>query len=455
MRTKSSIQMYLSFSGKSTLKVVKEYREKYTAIDEILRKNPSILVAAHRDLAGNLSESRGGRRTKYTSEEILRALIVMFIEGDSYRDVVVRIENSEFLRNFVGLGTRSMMDFTFLSRAFGCLSMGTWEVINQRLTAYAVAEEKISGDKLRADTTVYEANIHYPTDSSLLWDSYRVLVRILRRIREEYPGLGLMSCRFHDRRVKRLYSFISRNASSKSKRKQLKVKSTYRELIEAVERVVGISGEVVCLLPEVGSDREELKHYLSLAVHVTDQARRRVLEGEKLASDKKLYSIFEEHTELIKRGKAGKPIEFGHKVLLGQTGEKFICQYQVMPSRREDKDLVDEIIEFHVETFGKRPDVLAADKGFYESTGKLTKLEEGIDIVSICKMGRRNREEQERETEKMFKDAQRFRAGIEGTISVLKRAFNLFRCLFRGFKNYAASVGCAVFCHNLVLLTRL
>lgn len=454
MRTKSSTQMYLSFGCKSTLKVVKEYRGKYTAMDEILRKNPSILAAAHRDLAGSLSESRSGRRTKYTSEEILKALIVMFIEGDSYRDVVVRIENSEFLKGFVGLGTRSMMDFTFLSRAFGCLSTGTWEVINQRLTAYALAEEKISGDTFRVDTTVYETNIHYPTDSSLLWDSYRVLVRILRRISEDYPGLGL-SYRFHDRKVKKLYSFISRNASSTSKKKQRKVKSTYRELIKAVERVVGISNGVVFLLPEGGSDREELKHYLSLAAHVIDQARRRVLEGEKLASDKKLYSIFEEHTELIKRGKAGKPIEFGHKVLLGQTGEKFISQYQVMRSRREDKDLIDEIIESHVKTFGKKPDVLAGDKGFYESMDKLTKLEEDIDIVSICKKGRRNEEEQERESSDMFMAAQRFRAGIEGTISVLKRAFNLFRCLFRGFKNYAASVGCAVFCHNLVLLTRL
>ena len=100
-------------------------------------------------------------------------------------------------------------------------------------------------------------------------------------------------------------------------------------------------------------------------------------------------------------------------------------------------------------------DVLATDKGFYESMEKLTELEKDIDIVSICKKGRSNREEQERETDELSKDAQRFRAGIEGTISVLKRAFNLFWCLFRGFKNYASSVGCAVFCHNLVLLTRL
>ncbi len=454
MRTKSSTQMYLGFSGESTLKIVKEYRWKYAAIGELLRKNPSILAAAHLDLAASLSVSSGGRRTKYTSEEILRALIVMFIEGDSYRDAVVRIENSEFLREFVGLHAKSMMDYTFLSRAFGCLSPETWTVINQRLTAYALAEKKITGARLRTDTTVYETNIHYPTDSFLLWDSYRVFVRNLRCIRKEYPGLGL-KYRFHDRRVKRLYSFISRNASSRKKSKKRKVKSTYRELIEALERVVGISSEVVCLLPEPDPYAEDLMHYLPLALRVMDQARRRIFDGEKLSATEKLYSIFEEHTELIKRGKAGKAIEFGHKILLGQTGEKYISQYLVMPSRREDKDLVDELIESHVETFGMKPDVLAADKGFYESMKKLTKLEKDIDVVSICKKGRRNLEEQERETDELFKNAQRFRAGIEGTISVLKRAFNLFRCLFRGFKNYAASVGCAVFCHNLVLLTRL
>ena len=454
MRTKSSLQMYLSFGGVSTLKVVKEYRGKYTAIDEILRKNPSILAAAHRDLAGSLSESRGGRRTKYTSEEILRALLVMFIEVDSYRDVVVRIENSEFLRGFVGLGTRSMMDFTFLSRAFGCLSLRTWKDINERLRSYAVANEKVSGDKLRADTTVYEANIHYPTDSSLLWDSYRVLVRLLRRVRREYPGLNL-TYRFHDRKVKKRYLFISRTAGSRSKGKQRKVRSTYRDLIKAVERVVEFSDEVVALLPKADPYALELDHFRPLAGRVIYQARCRVLEGKQLSANEKLYSIFEEHAELLKRGKARKPIEFGHKVLIGQTAEKFITQYQVMRNKREDKDLIDEVIESHIETFGEKPDVLAADRGFYESMDKLTKLEKDIDIVSICKKGRRNEEEQERESSDAFMDGQRFRAGIEGTISVLKRAFNLFRCLFRGFKNYAASVGCAVFCHNLVLLTRL
>ena len=100
-------------------------------------------------------------------------------------------------------------------------------------------------------------------------DSYRVLVRNLRRIREQHPGLDLRY-RFHDRRVKKLYSFISRNASSRKKSKQRKVKSTYRELIEAVGRVVGISSEVACLLPGSDPYGEDLKHYLPLALHVMD-----------------------------------------------------------------------------------------------------------------------------------------------------------------------------------------
>ena len=165
--------------------------------------------------------------------------------------------------------------------------------------------------------------------------------------------------------------------------------------------------------------------------------------------------MFEEHTELLKRGKAGKPIEFGHKVLIAQTAEKFIHHYQVYPKRQEDKELLKPTLKAHKQLFGTGPDVLATDKGFYENMKQIMKLEKNIVTVSICKKGRRNQQEYERESTEEFKDGQRFRAGCEGSISVLKRVFNLGRCLFKGFKNYAASVGCGIFCHNLVLLTRL
>ena len=126
-----------------------------------------------------------------------------------------------------------------------------------------------------------------------------------------------------------------------------------------------------------------------------------------------------------------------------------------MPKRIEDKDLLEPAVESHRTLFGRYPDLLTTDKGFYESMKQIAGLEEKIGIVSIAKKGRRTREEYERETSEAFIEAQRFRAGAEGSISVLKRAFKLGRCLFKGFKHYAAGVGLAVLCHNLVLLTRL
>ena len=454
MRTKSTEQQYFDFSSKSRLKVVNEYRQKYGLISQLLDDNPQLVSLVHRDLVRMLSQSKRGRKSEYTSEQILRSLIVMFVEQDSFRQVVIRIENSEFLRHFVGLGIKSMMAFSFLDKAFCVLSDGTWETMNRILAQYAKEQEKISSEKLRLDTTVYETNIHYPTDSSLLWDSFRTLARLLQQIQQELPQLPLKH-RFHIKKVKKLAYFITRNGRSNNKSKTRKVKSTYRKLIERVNWIAEITREALVILHRAGYEAELLAHYLPIAERIISQAEQRVFQDVIVAADEKVYSLFEEHTELLKRGKAGKPIEFGHKVLIAQTGEKFIHHYQVYLKRQEDKELLEPTLKAHKQLFGTGPDVLATDKGFYENMKQITKLEKSIVTVSICKKGRRNQQEYERESTEEFKDGQRFRAGCEGSISVLKRVFNLGRCLFKGFKNYAASVGCGVFCHNLVLLTRL
>ena len=128
MRTQSTSTMYFDFSGTSSIKVAQDYRAKYEAISQLLKANPGILALAHRDWARLLSTSAKGR-DGYTSEQLLRALIVMFLEGDSYRDTVVRIDTSEFLQHFVRLGVRPTMDFTFLNKAFGALSARTLEAM--------------------------------------------------------------------------------------------------------------------------------------------------------------------------------------------------------------------------------------------------------------------------------------------------------------------------------------
>ena len=453
MRTKVSTEMYFDFSSPSSIKIGQEYRAKYEALSGLLDDNPELLSLAHRDWQRLLSTSARGR-DGYTSEQLLRALIVMFIEGDDYRGTVVRIDTSEFLQYFVRLGVETTMDFTFLSRAFCALSAETIQAMNDILSRYALEQEKISGEKQRMDTTVYETNIHYPTDSSLLWDSYRTLCRLLREIQKELPQLNLQH-RYHDKKVKKRATYIARNASSSSKQTQREVKKRYRELIGSVRWIHNIGREVLERLDAHDYLAPTLSHYLPLVDRIINQAHQRVIDGVTLPPDEKLYSLFEEHTELIKRGKAGKPVEFGHKILLSQTGEKFIHHYEVLPRRIEDKDLLPSALEAYKNLFGDYPDVLAADKGFYESMKQLLDLEKDISLVSIAKKGRRNQAEYDRETSEEFLAGQRFRAGSEGSISVLKRVFKLGKCFFRGFKNYAASVGLAVLCHNLVLLTRL
>jgi IS5 family transposase len=176
-------------------------------------------------------------------------------------------------------------------------------------------------------------------------------------------------------------------------------------------------------------------------------ARRREFDGEKVPNSDKVFSIFEAHTELIMRGRRGQPIEFGHKVLLTQSREKFITDYVVLEKNRGDDELLPLVLDRHEQRYGSRPETIAADKGFCPDSDTYEDLQEQVDFLGVP---RRTRD---------FGDAmmgiwQQWRAGIEGTISCLKRAFRLARCCFRGFKNFASAIGSAVFCHNLRILAK-
>jgi len=136
MRTQMSNEHYFNFAGESSLKIVNDYREKYGVLSMILDDNPDLLAQAHQDWVQLLSTSDAGR-DGYTSEQLLRALIVMFIEGKSYRNtivLIVLIDNSEFLQHFVRLGVKSTMDFTFLNRAYSALGATTIDTMNAILT---------------------------------------------------------------------------------------------------------------------------------------------------------------------------------------------------------------------------------------------------------------------------------------------------------------------------------
>jgi len=437
--------------GQNENKIICEYRREYKGIGEILDKCPEILDMAHRDLEQlSKTTSRRGRNAEFTSENLLRAILVMQREGFDYREASVRIAESETLQNFCRLRRKRTIDFTLLNKAFGALRPETWEMMNHVLGLSALSEEAISIEHLRTDTTVTECNIHWPTDSSLLWDTYRVIAREMSRGRELDP----LSCpwRFHVKKIKNMDFFVARYSSSTSKKRLRRVRQTLKTLIVRVEEVlekatlfIAWAKRSTCLdLMAVGA---ALEARLPVMRQVANVARRRAFDGEKVPNSDKVFSIFETHTELIMRGRRGRPVEFGHKVLLTQSKEKFITDYVVLEESRGDEELLPLVLDRHEEKYGRRPESVAADKGFCPDADTHEELEERVDYLG---MPRRTRD---------FGDAmmavwQQWRAVIEGTISCLKRAFRLARCCFRGFNNFASAVGSAVFCHNLRILAK-
>jgi IS5 family transposase len=179
-----------------------------------------------------------------------------------------------------------------------------------------------------------------------------------------------------------------------------------------------------------------------------------VLEEQEVPNGEKLFSIFEPHTELLIRGKAGKKVEFGHMVEVRQIEGGLITHYRAHAKRPAEGPLLAQAVAEHRALFGRAPEVCAADKGFYSQQGVAAVAEVGVQRVCVPKRGRRKEKEEEQEHSRWFKLGQAFRAGIEGTISVLKRVFGLWRCLREGWVHFQSWVGTGVLAHNLVLLAR-
>ena len=448
MRQKQEAVLCFESNDEGLPKVVRDYRARYRAISQVLDKNPEILDLVDRDLRKLSQGGRKGRKGDFTSENILRALIVQHMEGLPFREVVIRMGGDGFLQDFLRTRKKAVMDYSFLDKCSLAIRPETWKRVNELLGSYGVRQGVINPKVIRTDTTVMESNIHYPTDASLLWDVWRVAERLLKRardIREES-----VPHRFHTRKIKTLYLNITRYSSSPSAKRQGKVQAWFRTLIERTEWIVAIAAEFCETYRssgnvELAAVALELRSFLPSMQQVVAVARRVQVVGETVPAGEKVFSIFEPHTELIKRGRRDKPVEFGHKVLLCETAEKFITDYEVYQHQEADCNLTEPVIQRHEKLFGERPVVLAADKGFCPQKSKFEELAKLVKNLAIP-------QRMQDFMDKVLAHCQAFRAGIEGTISGLKRAFRWFRCFFRGFKGFARNVGLGVFCHNLIVL---
>ena len=431
-------------------------------IATFLDEHHAMIEPVRRDLERGLTHAATGRRGM-TPPQVLRSLILMRVKNWHYRELRERIADGYTLRCFTDFLSQPVPKHDAFNRAFNRLTPETLQAINALVVQAAVDLGLEEGQMLRVDTTVVQTDIHHPTDNTLLWDTVRVITRGVRRLAQAL-GRRVQGFRNRTRAARRRMLRIQRMTAKERHHQQTK---TYRELIAITTEVVDGARQVLQRtrkargtdpIAEValGEVRKEIDHYCQLGTRVIDQARRRVLDGEQVPTADKIYSIFEPHTDVIKRGKFLTPVEFGHKVFLAESEQGLITQYEVLNGNPSDEDQVEPSLERHRDTFGGAPDLYGSDRGFYSESNLKACRDEGVKTVCIPQRGgKKTAKRKAYEKSAAFKRGQRFRAGIEGRISVLFRGRGMKRCLAKGRERFELLVGAAVLTNNLMRIAAL
>jgi transposase, IS5 family len=431
-------------------------------IDSFLGQHSHLVEQVRLDLARGLKNPSTGR-SGITPSQTLRSLTLMRVKNWDYRELRERINDGYTLRGFTQFDAQLVPKHDAFNRAFNRLTPATLEAINQAVVQAAVQLGLEDGKKLRVDTTVVETNIHYPTDGTLLWDSVRTITRLVKELHDKLPN-GVQGFTNRTRSARRRMQQIQRMTTQQRRYQQI---PKYRELLritgqvvqnarQVVEQTKATDGIDVVAILVIDQLRQEITSYCDLADRVIDQTRRRVLQGEQVPSEQKVYSIFEPHTDLIKRGKVLKPVEFGHKVFLAESVQGLITDYRVLKGNPADSDHVEVSLERHQKTFQHPPECYAGDRGFYSADNVQRCQQAEVEEVCIPQRGGKKTAAQEAlERSPAFKKAQRFRVGIEGRISVLFRGRGMKRCRAKGRERFEMLVGAAVLANNLMRIAQL
>lgn len=404
--------------------------------------------------------TRGRKSTPV--EVVLRMLVVKRLYGWSYAETEKFVSDSLILRQFCRVYFERVPDDTTLIRWAGCIGPTTLESLNARAVELAQQQKVTRGRKLRIDSVVVETDIGHPTDSRLLGDGVRVLSRLLRRAKhvlKQTEALPKELFRSRTRSVRRIAQQIHRTARRRGQEAAEELKDMYEKLLEISEatrrQVERVSG---ALREEAGEAAKRLvqqaEHFAPLVDQVITQAKRRVLQGESVPAKEKLLSLFEPHTQVHVRQKLGKAVEFGRKLLLDETEGGIVTRYQVLPEPGTEHPYFEASLTGHQKHFGRAPELLAGDRGFSSIRNEQMALEAGVKRVALPRTGRVSKERRELERSAWWRRAYRFRAGIEGRISVLRRKYGLERCRYRGENGMGRWIGWGILAHNLAKISQ-
>jgi transposase, IS5 family len=445
----------------SILKLTNQMDPVLAEIDQLL-DDEALYQLIRNDLAKRFPMTEQTGRNSTPVEVILRMLAAKRLYGLSYERTEYQVRDSLVLRKFCRIYFNEIPDDTTLIRWAGLIQPETLEQFNHRLTELATQLKVTKGRKLRTDGTVVETNIHHPSDSSLLADSVRVLGRTLRQAKEvlkEKTELGQEVFRNRVRSVRRLARQVGEAMRKGGETAQEQGMQAYRKLVKVTQQTIEQAQQVLPALqvvPDKGAKKlsEILETFIPRAEQVVSQAMRRVFQGEKVPAGEKIVSLFEPHTDIIRRNKARKPTEYGHKVWLDEVDGGIVTRWQVLEGNPNDEQQWLPSLEHHIECFGRPPNQMSADRGVHSPQNEQIAQQRGVKRVILPQPGRKSEARQRHEKQRWFQQGRRWHAGVEGRISVLKRRNELDRCRDHGLQGFDRWIGWGVIAGNLLVIGR-
>ena len=431
-------------------------------VDELL-DDPELVERVRQCLATRCPQSTRTGRTGIAPDRLLRCCVLKHLKGWSFRDLERELRSNLIYRRFTHYDAEPTPDFSTFSRLFALLGPAVTKKIHQRVVQVACQAGVARGRRLRTDTTLVESNIHYPTDSSLLGDSIRVLSRGLARMAAQCKS-GVLKVVDHARAVKYRLLEISRAAKKRTPANQQRMKKSYEKLLALTRQVVREAGQGMQRwrkgkLPVVGSvlsvetQVSRLQHFLPLVEKVIQQTQERVFGGNCHVA-RKILSLFEPHSQVIRKGKPHKPNEFGRLVRLDEAENGIVSGYEMLEGNAADSNSFIPALKNHKECFGRVPDVATGDRGFFSAHNEQAAKALGVKQVALPARGRLSNKRAEHQKQRWFHRALHWRAGIEATISTLKHPFSMVRALYKGERGFQRYVGWSVITKNLVSIAR-
>ena len=414
------------------------------------------------DLARRRPQSTPMGRSGTPVEGILRLLVVKHLYGWSDEQTEQFVNDSVVVRQFCRRSLAPVPDATTLLRWANLIQPGTWHRLLDRVTELARSRQVTRGRKLRLDSTVVATDIHHPSDSTLLADSVRVLSRLVRRAKATLDTGAVVAgslWRERTRAAKRLARRIGATRVHQKEAREQERRALYAGLLTGARASHRQAERVRGLLEQGGAAatdrlRAALDRLVPLVEQVIIHTERRVVHDERVPAGEQVLSLFEPHTAILRRGKARQPTEFGAKVVLDEVAGGLVTRYSLCEGNADDALSLPDGLAHHQRCFGRAPDLLAADRHFYSGENSRLAAAAGVRRVVLPKRGQPGRGAAARERERWCRRGHRFRAGIEGRISVLRRGFGLRRCRYHGPAGLERWVGWGLLAHNLRSISR-